>query len=317
MSSRFFLLSCLVLGLSACAPARTSGALESTSPAPSLSAREVAEHELAINRVLEDFHDAAARADETRYFAHFTDDAIFMGTDATERWSKSEFQTWSKPFFKRGKAWTFHAVRRVIHVDGGGAIAWFDEDLTTDGLGASRGSGVLVRSKATWRIAHYNLAITVPNERLDTVKDVLTAAVNQPEKNDPLERLSFMAGSWRISMPNGAVTEETWTTPSGGSLVGMGRSVRAGKTTFHEYLRIEARGDQIVYVAQPMGQPPTEFKLVPGAGKQATFENPQHDWPKRIRYERTNKGLAVRVDGDPGRPVEEWTFEPMVIERGR
>jgi hypothetical protein len=143
------------------------------------------------------------------------------------------------------------------------------------------------------------------------------SAVNQPVKNDPLERLSWMAGSWRISLPNGEVTEETWTTPSGGILVGMGRTIRAGKPSFHEYLRIEVRGDQIVYLAQPMGQPPTEFKLLPGEGKRATFENLAHDWPKRIRYERTNKGLAVRVDGDPGQPVEEWTFEPMVIERSK
>lgn len=272
-------------------------------------------HEQSISNVLDDFHDAAAKADENRYFGHFTEEAIFLGTDATERWTKAEFQTWSKPFFKRGKAWSFHKVRRAIHVDGAGAIAWFDEDLTTDGLGPSRGSGVLVAKDGTWLIAQYNLAITVPNDRLDSVKDLLVAVVNQPAEKDPLARFAWLAGSWLITRPNGEITEETWTTPNGGLMVGLGRTVQAGKPTFHEYLRIEARGDQIVYLAQPKGAPATEFTLVPSDGKRATFENAAHDWPKRIRYERTKAGLAVRVEGDAGKPVEEWTYEPMVVKR--
>lgn len=312
MSLRFFVMGVFALGLSACAPT-----LESVPPNHALSPQEQTRQELAIGKMLDDFHDAAAKADEARYFGHFAADAIFMGSDVTERWTKSEFQTWAKPFFSRGKAWTFHAVRRVIHVDGAGAIAWFDEDLTTDGLGPSRGSGVIVSDAGTWKIAHYNLALTIPNERLDAVKDVLVAVVNQPVKNDPLERLSWLAGGWRVTQPNGEITEETWTTPAGGLLVAMGRTVRKGKPAHHEYLRIEMRGEKIVYVAQPMGQPPTEFTLVSGEGKQATFENAANDWPKRIRYERTNKGLFVHLEGAPGVAVEEWTYEPMVIERGR
>lgn len=312
MSIRFLLVGCLALGLSSCTLAIKPGPPDHT-----LSSHERTSQEHAIGQTLDDFHDAAAKADETRYFSHFANDAIFMGSDATERWTKSEFQTWAKPFFSRGKAWTFHASRRVIHVDSGGTIAWFDEDLTTDGLGPSRGSGVLILNAGTWMIAHYNLTLTIPNDRLGKVKDVLTAVISQPVKNDPLERFSWLAGSWRVSRPNGEITEETWTTPNGGVLVAMGRSVRTGKPTQHEYLRIEARGDKVVYLAQPMGTAPTEFTLVPGEGKQATFENLAHDWPKRIRYERTNKGLAVRVEGAPGQPVEEWTYEPMVIERGR
>lgn len=45
----------------------------------------------AINAVLDDFHDAAAKADGDRYFKHFAPRAIFLGTDATERWSVDEF----------------------------------------------------------------------------------------------------------------------------------------------------------------------------------------------------------------------------------
>ena len=55
-----------------------------------------------------------------------------------------------------------------------GDVAWFDEDLDAANLGPARGSGVLVRGDdGVWRIAHYNLAITVPNERFDRVRAVL------------------------------------------------------------------------------------------------------------------------------------------------
>ena len=79
-------------------------------------------------------------------------------------------------YFARGKAWAFKSVRRAITVDRSGRIAWFDEDLATQSLGPARGSGVMVRAAdATWKIAQYNLAITVPNQRFVEVKDLLAS----------------------------------------------------------------------------------------------------------------------------------------------
>lgn len=128
----------------------------------------------AIAAVLDDWHDAAARADEARYFAHFSADAVFLGTDATERWKLAEFRVFAHPFFAKGKAWTFRAVRRNVDFDEAGRVAWFDEALETQNLGPCRGSGVMLRDAAgVWRIAQYNLTITVPNERFDEVKKLL------------------------------------------------------------------------------------------------------------------------------------------------
>ncbi len=124
----------------------------------------------AIAAVLDDWHDAAARADEERYFRHFTDDAVFLGTDATERWDTAAFRAYAHPHFAKGKAWSFRSIRREITADPGGAIAWFDEDLETPNLGPARGSGVLVRRGGEWKISQYNLAITVPNDRFQAVK---------------------------------------------------------------------------------------------------------------------------------------------------
>ena len=128
----------------------------------------------AIDSVLDDWHDAAADADEERYFGHFTDDAVFLGTDATERWDTAAFRAYAHPHFARGRAWSFRATRRAVIVRGD--VAWFDEDLHTENLGPARGSGVLVRGgDGAWRIAHYNLTITVPNERFAEVRDLLAS----------------------------------------------------------------------------------------------------------------------------------------------
>jgi hypothetical protein len=129
----------------------------------------------AIGRVLDDFHDAAAKSDEARYFGHFAAEGVFLGTDATERWDVAAFRRYAHPHFEEGKGWSFRSVRRAIAIDRSGTVAWFDEDLATPNLGPARGSGVLVREPGggAWKIAQYNLAITVPNERFDAVKRLL------------------------------------------------------------------------------------------------------------------------------------------------
>ncbi len=163
-----------LIALAACAPAPPpppTAAPVTKAPEPALSA--VAETK-AIHAVLDDWHQAAAAADEERYFSHFTDDGIFMGTDATERWTTTEFRAYAHPHFAKGKAWRFKAVRRDVMFADGLRTAWFDEDLDTPNLGPARGSGVVRRGDdGVWRIAHYNLAVTVSNERFGDVKDAI------------------------------------------------------------------------------------------------------------------------------------------------
>ena len=128
----------------------------------------------AIGAALDDFHDAAARADEERYFAHFAPSGVFLGTDATERWDVAAFRAFAHPFFARGKAWSFHATRRSAVVRG--ETAWFDEDLATDTLGPARGSGVLVLRDGRWLLEQYVLSVTVPNDRFREVRQLLESA---------------------------------------------------------------------------------------------------------------------------------------------
>ncbi|MFK7999716.1 MAG: nuclear transport factor 2 family protein [Polyangiales bacterium] len=139
----------------------------------------------AVASVLDRMHQAAADADEETYFACYSDDSIFMGTDATERWTKAEFQAYAHPFFAQGRAWAFRATRREIMFDATGSLAWFDEDLATNALGPARGSGVLRRNAdGRWHVVHYNLALTIPNERFSEVAELLSGGDDTPGEED-------------------------------------------------------------------------------------------------------------------------------------
>ena len=129
--------------------------------------------EAVVAGELDDFHDAAARADENRYFGHFAPEGVFLGTDASERWAVRAFRAYAHPHFARGKAWSFRGVRRRIAIRGD--VAWFEEDLETQNLGPARGSGVLVRSGLRWLLAQYVLSVTIPNQRFKEVRELLTS----------------------------------------------------------------------------------------------------------------------------------------------
>ena len=124
-----------------------------------------------IARELDDFHDAAARSDEERYFAHFAPGGVFVGTDATERWEVPAFRAYAHPHFARGRAWSFRGLRRRIAMRG--EVAWFEEDLETQNLGPARGSGVLALVGGRWRIEQYVLSLTIPNQKFAAVKELL------------------------------------------------------------------------------------------------------------------------------------------------
>ena len=122
----------------------------------------------AINTLLDNWHVAAAKADYNGYFGKIAEDGHYIGTDATENWDKKAFAAFSKPYFDRGKAWDFKAVQRNIYFSKDGKTAWFDELLDTWMKGC-RGSGVLEKEGKEWKIKHYVLSMTVPNDVTDKV----------------------------------------------------------------------------------------------------------------------------------------------------
>jgi hypothetical protein len=121
-----------------------------------------------IKTTLDAWHKAAAEANFKAYFGTMTEDAIYIGTDATENWDLKAFKAFAKPYFDRGKAWNFKGLERHIYFDKSGKLAWFDELLNTQ-MKICRGSGVLVKIGKEWKIKHYVLSMTIPNEKTNEV----------------------------------------------------------------------------------------------------------------------------------------------------
>lgn len=126
-----------------------------------------------INDILNNWHKAASNAKFDDYFSILTDDAVFIGTDATENWNRNEFKVFAKPYFDKGKAWSFLPLERHIYFSSDKKIAWFDELLRTQ-MKICRGSGVLVKYKNTWKIKQYVLSMTIPNENTNEVVKIKT-----------------------------------------------------------------------------------------------------------------------------------------------
>lgn len=129
-----------------------------------------------------------------------------------------------------------------------------------------------------------------------------------------VDALGWMTGTWCLEPEGGGRQEEVWTAPAGGLLLGLHRDVdRAGKGSF-EFLRIEEDAEGLTYWASPAGGDATPFRLTGLAGQLAVFENPEHDFPRKIVYWRAEHVLKARIEGaegDEARAVEfYWVAGP-------
>jgi len=120
---------------------------------------EVSSEIVAIGKVLDGFHAAAANGDWNTYFNLMSEDAVFIGTDAAERWPKSEFQAYAT----KTSGWHYSPKTRNINLTPAGKSAWFDEILISKSYGTSRGTGVLIRTDSGWKLSQYSLSFPIPN----------------------------------------------------------------------------------------------------------------------------------------------------------
>jgi len=106
----------------------------------------------------------------------------------------------------------------------------------------------------------------------------------------------WLGGQW-CHEAGGELIEEHWLPARGDLMLGLSRTVKAGKTVSFEFLRIIHEGGGTNYLAQPQGAAPTAFRLTASGTGWARFENPRHDFPRRVEYRRTAKGLHAEIAG--------------------
>ena len=120
-----------------------------------------------INTLLDGLHEDAHKGNFAAYFDRYSSDAVFLGTDKTERWNIQEFKSYAKPAFADGHGWTYEVIER--NWEGSGDTRWFDEILFNKKLGHCRGTGVVEKVDGSWKIAHYSLTLLIPNDIAETV----------------------------------------------------------------------------------------------------------------------------------------------------
>ncbi len=142
--------------------ALTSGAVF----AETLSRDQLAEID-SIAGVLDKFHAAAAIGDWVSYFDLMSADAVFLGTDASERWAKPVFEVYAG----KTTGWVYTPQTRNINLTPTGNSAWFDEILASKNYGTSRGTGILIKTDAGWKISQYHLTFPIPNALAAKITD--------------------------------------------------------------------------------------------------------------------------------------------------
>ena len=115
-----------------------------------------------LDVLLNGLHQDAHEGNYETYFERYTSDAVFLGTDKTERWTIQEFKEYAKPAFADGHGWTYEVVER--NWEGSGDTRWFDEILFNEKYGHCRGTGVVELINGEWKVAHYSLTLLIPND---------------------------------------------------------------------------------------------------------------------------------------------------------
>lgn len=139
---------------------------------------------------------------------------------------------------------------------------------------------------------------------------LLMACTNtvRAENGDRIGELSWLSGTW-TSEHDGSWTEEHWTAAKGQLMLGLGRSGSADKVASFEHLRIQLADDGTpVYLAAPGGREATPFRMVEAGPASAVFENPEHDFPQRIRYWREGNELFAEISAIDGSNKIGWSL---------
>jgi hypothetical protein len=126
-----------------------------------------------------------------------------------------------------------------------------------------------------------------------------------------IDRLGWMSGAWETG-EGGTWTEEVWSRPRAGRMIGFSRSGKGDRQSEFEFVRLEPGRDGIpVYLASRDGGSPIPFRLTRADSASATFENPAHDFPQRIAYRRQGERLIATISALDGSRAMSWSYRPL------
>lgn len=213
-----------------------------------------------------------------------------------------------------GSVTAIHDPKAVVRYHGTWLDGTFEYEVEFERLPGSEPGGIgLIRR--TFRLTPDGLLVSVV---VDPPEGQPSVGLYRQAQDIPLPTparaqigdLDWLEGAWVGTRSSGSSIEERWSPPRGGAMLAVSRTVNtSGKMVAFEYLRIVERDGGLVYVAQPGGAAPTEFTLTELSGTRAVFDNPRHDYPKRIVYELSADGLTATVGFLKGGSPRRYEFE--------
>ena len=120
----------------------------------------------------------------------------------------------------------------------------------------------------------------------------------------------WMAGCWE-EVSASRWTEECWTQPRGGMMIGSSRTGVGQRVESFEHMRLEGLSGTTNLCALPNGQEGACFEKAKETATEIIFVNAGHDYPQRIRYWRDGKFLMAETSLSDGTKAQRWKFAPM------
>jgi uncharacterized protein DUF6265 len=135
------------------------------------------------------------------------------------------------------------------------------------------------------------------------------AAGSSAQKKPSLENLGWLSGCWE-GRQGEATIEEIWSKPAGGSMLGLGRTVKANRTVSYEFMQFREENGSLAFLPQPQGGTRVSFPLKDSFGEKFIFENLNHDFPQRVIYEQKGKALLLAsIEGTYKGKLEREEFQ--------
>lgn len=133
----------------------------------------------------------------------------------------------------------------------------------------------------------------------------------QSQAINDFKKLAWLEGTWnRINAKSGRTGNERWTRISGTELHGLGLTMKGTDTVSIEKLKLVIKDENIFYVADvPENKGPVYFRITEITETSFSCENPEHDFPKKIIYQKDEKKLKATISGN-GRSID-YFFEKI------